>query len=128
MARPRATDVLSVNELQTLIGHRKLKIKQLRKEQRTLTARLARIGRELAVLGGTAGASLRPRNEKNLVDVMAGVMEGAKKPMTVGEITDAVLATGYRSSSMNFKGIVNQTLIKDRRFTSPARGMYQLRK
>src|SRR4051812_15459583 len=127
MARPRATDVLSINELQSLINQRKTKIRQLRKERRTLAGRLGRIDRELAVLGGQVGATLRPRNEKNLVDVIADVMESSKKPMRVGEVTDAVLAAGYRSSSANFKGIVNQTLIKERRFSSPERGVYALR-
>jgi hypothetical protein len=46
----------------------------------------------------------------------------------VGDIVDKVLATDYRSHSANFRGIVNQTLIKDKRFTSAGRGMYQLRK
>src|SRR4051794_9566836 len=128
MARPRATDSLSVSELQTLINSRKLKIRGLRKERRQLAARLARIDRELAIVGGVPGASLRPRNDKNLVDVIADVMGGAKQPMGVGEVTDAVLAAGYRSSSANFKGIVNQTLIKERRFTSPERGLYQLKR
>jgi hypothetical protein len=50
------------------------------------------------------------------------------KPMRVGDITDAVHNAGYRSSSANFRGIVNQTLIKDKRFVAPERGLYQLRK
>jgi hypothetical protein len=46
----------------------------------------------------------------------------------VGEIVDAVLAGGYHSKSANFRGIVNQTLIKDKRFVSSGRGVYQLKK
>ena len=42
---------------------------------------------------------------------------------------EAVKANGYRSSSDNFRGIVNQTLIKEKkRFTAPSRGLYQLKK
>ena len=50
--------------------------------------------------------------------------------MKVGDIADAVLATGYRSNSVNFRAIINQTLIKERkRFASAGeRGMYQLKK
>ena len=45
------------------------------------------------------------------------------------DIVDGVLGSGYRSSSANFRGIVNQTLIKEKKkFTSPSRGMYQLKK
>ena len=43
--------------------------------------------------------------------------------MKVAAITDAVRGTGYHSSSINFRGIVNQALIKDDRFTSPSRGL-----
>ena len=43
-------------------------------------------------------------------------------------IVDKVLATGYRSHSANFRGIVNQTLIKDERFVSMGQGMYRLKK
>ena len=41
--------------------------------------------------------------------------------MKVGDITDAVLATGYRSNSDNFRAIVNQTLIKERKRFLPIR-------
>jgi hypothetical protein len=47
--------------------------------------------------------------------------------MKVGEIMDAVLATGYRSGSANFRGIINQTLIKDKRFGQVERGVYELK-
>src|SRR3954470_281460 len=38
-----------------------------------------------------------------------------------------LLASGYVSSSANFRGIVNQTLIKDKRFRRVARGVYGLK-
>jgi hypothetical protein len=34
----------------------------------------------------------------------------------------------YRSNGANFRGIVNQTLIKESQFTSVGRGMYRLKK
>ena len=50
------------------------------------------------------------------------------KPMRVGEILEAVSATGYRSNSANFRGIINQTLIKERkRFNQAERGTYALK-
>ena len=48
--------------------------------------------------------------------------------MKVADITAAILATGYKTRSANFRGIVNQTLIKDKRFVSAGRGLYQLTK
>ena len=47
--------------------------------------------------------------------------------MPVGDIMDKVLATGYKSKSANFRGIVNQTLIKDKRFAQVERGVYELK-
>jgi hypothetical protein len=55
------------------------------------------------------------------------VLKGGK-PMKVGDITDAAQKAGYRSNSANFRSIVNQTLIKDKRFSSAGRGVYQLKK
>jgi hypothetical protein len=55
------------------------------------------------------------------------VLKG-KASMSLGDIVDAVQARGYRSSSANFRGIVNQTLIKESQFTSAGRGMYRLKK
>jgi hypothetical protein len=40
-----------------------------------------------------------------------------------------VQKSGYRSNSANFRSIVNQTLIKERkRFGQAGRGIYQLKK
>jgi hypothetical protein len=51
--------------------------------------------------------------------------------MKIADITDAVLATGYSTSSGSFRAIVNQTLIKERKRFGPVdgeRGTYQLKK
>ena len=56
------------------------------------------------------------------------VLGRASKPMRVADITDAVRSAGYRTRSANFRGIVNQTLIKDKRFGSAGRGLYQIKK
>jgi ribonuclease PH len=50
------------------------------------------------------------------------------KALPVGDIVTAVLRKGYRTNSANFRGIVNQTLIKEKQFSSAGRGIYQLKK
>ncbi len=40
---------------------------------------------------------------------------------------DGVLASGYRSISENFRGIINQALIKDKRFGAVERGLYEIK-
>jgi hypothetical protein len=78
--------------------------------------------------GGGGGAGTRVRNDKSLIEMIEGVLGKSSKPMKVGDIADAVRSGGYRTNSANFRGIVNQTLIKDKRFTSAGRGLYQMKK
>ena len=69
------------------------------------------------------------RNEVSLNESILAVLKRKGGPMAVGEIVEAVLAGGYTSNSANFRGIVNQSLIKDKRFVNAGvRGSYQLRK
>lgn len=73
--------------------------------------------------GGRRGGGRRPRNEMNLVDALHGVLKGTT--MGVTEMSEAVQKAGYRTSSPNFRTIVNQTLIKNPdRFKRVARGQY----
>ena len=63
-----------------------------------------------------------------LPEMLVSVLTKSSKPLPVGDIASAVKAGGYKTNSANFRGIVNQTLIKDKRFTSASRGIYQLKK
>ena len=54
--------------------------------------------------------------------MIEGVLSKTGKPMGVGDIVDAVQKGGYKSNSANFRGIVNQTLIKEKQFTQAGRG------
>jgi propanediol dehydratase large subunit len=75
-------------------------------------------------LGGSSGSGgrIRPRNEMNLVEALAKVLDG--KTMSVTDVAEAVQRAGYRTSSDNFRTIVNQTLIKSDRFKKVSRGQY----
>ena len=118
-----------------MIGERRSMLQKLQKQRTEALRRLNSIEREIAKLDGGGGArgrggmgGGRARNAVSLVSAIEGALKKGD-PMSVGDIVDAVQAGGYRSSSANFRGIVNQTLIKERkRFASPSRGMYQLKK
>ena len=56
------------------------------------------------------------------------VLRKSGKPMRVADIMNGALSDGYRSNSGNFRGIVNQTLIKEKQFQQAGRGMYQMKK
>ncbi|MEL6311777.1 MAG: hypothetical protein AAFQ17_05320, partial [Pseudomonadota bacterium] len=62
-----------------------------------------------AVVGIEPGRK-RPRNAENLVEAMRRVLSGTE--LTVTELSEAVQAAGYVTTSPNFRTIVNQTLIK----------------
>ena len=130
MPRGRPRKQPSIADLQTQLGEQRQRRSKLTAERKKLQAKLEQIDRDIDMLeggassNGTVGAT-RARNDKPLPEVIADVLKKGGKPMKVAAITTAVRNSGYQSSSANFRGIVNQALIKDERFTSPSRGMYQ---
>lgn len=58
----------------------------------------------------------------NLVEALVKLLKG--RTMSVTEMTAAVQKAGYKTTSPNFRTIVNQTLIKSDRFKKVARGQY----
>ena len=140
MARPRANGALTIAQLERMLDNRRREMTDLQRERSKLMQRLDALDRRLGALagsgarfrngggGGGGGGGGRSRNAKSLVASMEAVLARSGKPMAVGDIMEAVRAGGYRSNSANFRGIVNQTLIKEKRFTSAGRGIYQLKK
>ena len=96
-----------------------------------LREQLAAIESEIAEMGATAVVGVEPgrkraRNAESLVDAMRRVLTGTE--LTVTELSDAVQAAGYVTTSPNFRTIVNQTLIKyPKMFKRVARGVYTSR-
>jgi hypothetical protein len=126
MSRPANLAKLSVAEL-----HRELKRRQrggqalLRKRAKLMTkvqaldAQLAELG---IAAGGRVSGGTRPRNETNLVEALSTVLKG--KTMSVTEVSDAVQQAGYKTTSPNFRTIVNQALIASGKFKRVGRGQY----
>jgi len=125
---------LSTNDLHAeLIRREKAANRLASKREKLLTqvaeidAELAEYGYEVVGGGGTAGSGRggrkRPKNETNLVEVLAQVMNN--KTMGVTEAAEAAQKAGYTSSSANFRNIVNQTLLKNPDvFKKVSRGQY----
>lgn len=131
MARPKMIDMLSLAELQSMIADRKNRVASLNKERAKLLKKLEAVEKEIEQSGGAVGkgrsGGTRPRNEKPLGDAIEDVLKNGKQ-LGVPEISDQVQSNGYRSSSPKFNAIVNQTLIKDKRFYSVSRGVYAMKK
>ena len=65
----------------------------------------------------------RPRNETNLVEALAKTLKN--KTMSVMETAAAVQKAGYKTTSPNFRTIVNQTLLGYKKvFKKISRGQY----
>jgi hypothetical protein len=129
----RSMSRFSIQELQSFLADRQADLKKLQKKRAEIQKQLDAIDAEIGSLGGSGsirgGSRKRARNKVSLAETLRGVLEGKSKPMGVGDIVDATLASGYRSTSPNFRSIVNQTLIKEKKaFASAGRGLYQLKK
>jgi len=130
MRRRLLGHVFSIAQLEKLLGDRRSKLAALDRLRSRLVKRLEKMDAKIASLGGAARSrGGRVRNKVSLNESILAVLKRKGGPMTVGDIVGAVLAGGYSTKSANFRGIVNQSLIKDKRFANAGtRGTYQLRK
>src|SRR4051794_35855919 len=126
MARGRATANMSLSDLEQMIKGRRRQLRKLERLRAAYQRKLEALDRRIEAIGGNGRGGRRARNEFGLSEAIASVLSRASSPVGVGYIADKVRAGGYRSGSANFRGIVNQALIKDGRFVSEERGMYRL--
>lgn len=119
---------MSMVELQAELNRRQRATATLLRRREKLMRELEAVNVEIAKAGATAGGAasgrrLRARNPISLVEAIKKVLDG--KTMGVNEITDAVQASGYISTSPAFRTIVNQTLINhSSEFKRVSRGQY----
>lgn len=141
MGRPSKGSRFTILQLQNMLVSRRSQFDALGRKRTGILKRLHAIDEKIKRLdgplrgagsGGDRAGSFTPggraRNPKGLVATMEEVLaRGAA--MSVGDIVAAIEKTGYQSSSPNFRAIVNQTLIKERkRFTHAGRALYSLKK
>jgi len=123
-------DSVSTARLAEELKRRERDLARLESRREKLAAQLAGLDDQIAALAGAGGYGAtarggvrrRPRNDKPLADALVDVLSG--QTMGVSEVADAVQKAGYRTSSPNFRTIVNQTLLRDKRIKKIARGQY----
>lgn len=119
---------VSVAELEAELGKRQREVSKLLAKRERLVEQIEEIDNEVAGLGGPGiagfkpGLRKRPKNEMNLVDALATVLDG--QTMSVTEVAEAVQQAGYKTTSSSFRTIVNQTLINSNKFKRVSRGKY----
>lgn len=126
----RTLENLTITDLHRELKRREKKVgayvRRLESKRERLRSQLADLEAEIAKHGGriigAAGSRKRAQNKMNLADALAKTLKSAT--MSVTEVAEAVQEGGYRTTSPNFRTIVNQTLIKDPRFKRVGRGQY----
>jgi len=117
---------MSMADLQAELQRRERGIRKLERRRERLLNELAQVDSELASVGALSAAGgirRRPRNENNLVDSLAIVLKN--KTMSVTDVTAEVQAAGYMTTAANFRTIVNQALIREKKvFKKISRGQY----
>jgi hypothetical protein len=126
-ARSSPLSSLATAELERELGRRQGQVRTLERRRDRIAEQLSEVEAELAKLGALGGVTVngvrkRPRNDANLADSLVKALKN--KTMSVTEAADAVRKAGYRTSADNFRTIVNQTLIKDKRIKRVSRGQY----
>jgi hypothetical protein len=120
----------NIVQLERMLRIRRSKINALERKRSRYMRQLDGLDAQIVSLGGAIRArGGRLRNKVTLNDSIAAVLKKSSGPMRVADIAHSVLGSGYSTSSGNFRVIVNQALIKDKRFAKgPSRGAYQLKK
>lgn len=126
---------VSTAELAREIRRRERQLDKLEGKKSSLLAQVDELDSEIATLSGllgrtgsarrtgASGPRRRPRNEQTLTEALAGVLSGVT--MSVTEAAEAVQQAGYKTSAENFRTIVNQTLLREKKtFKKVARGQY----
>ena len=68
----------------------------------------------------------RAKNKVGLADALAGFLKGKAK-VAIGEAMEGVLAAGYKTKSSDFRSVVNNMLLTDKRFKKVSRGEFRLK-
>lgn len=116
---------LPIDELEKMLNIRKRDILTLAKKRDKLREELDKVEQEIAQLSGDSDAlkkldrgryTTRPKNEKSLRKTVIEVLQQNPKGLKLAEVAEKVLATGYKSNSMNFNNVVYQCLYGSREF------------
>jgi hypothetical protein len=127
---------LSVASLERLLNKRKSTLEALESRREKLQKDLVKVEQKISSLEGRRGAAAtgsrrrkRPKNSKSLASVVTEVLARSKNGLPLSELSEKVLATGYKSGSSNFKNVLYQCLYNTPSFVHEAEtGNYKLKR
>jgi len=128
MARGKAD--LSISKLRAFLDQQMDKKRTLLRERKRLLKAVAKVDAKINALEGNgSGRPKRGEGSKSLVEVMKETLGTFPKGLKIPQIMEEVQKAGYVSSSDNFRAIVSQALIREKKaFTKLDRGLYTYKK
>lgn len=119
---------LPISVLQAELRRRSRGVGALARRREKLVAKLEALDSQIRAAGGVlsgtgaVGVRKRPKNDMNLEEALVRLLKG--KTLSVTEASIDVQKAGYRTSAENFRTIVNQCLIRSKKFKKVSRGQY----
>lgn len=126
----------SISELEKLLETQKKRLAALQTRKEQLVSQLTKVDQDIASLAGEAKAAAkapvkaakprRVKGAKSLRQFIFDVLGQAAKPLSARELTEAVLAAGYRTTSKNPTALVRQIVYRDKRIGKKEAGRFIL--
>jgi len=137
-----APRIKSIEDLRRELSAKEKQLGKLELRRKKALVRLSRIDKKIAALGGKPSEAGRldgrrrrggrPRGRRrsgeSLAACVAQVLAKAGKAMRAKDVVDAVKASGYKSASKDFYGIVAAALRETPGIKRVSRGVYKVTK
>lgn len=107
---------LTVAELEQVLEKKKRRLSGLHRTRDQIERRLHAVQAKISRIQGSPERIQSPKrvsrakNERSLKDVVTELLGKSKKGLPLQELSEKVLATGYKTTSTNFKNTLYQTL------------------
>jgi hypothetical protein len=127
---------LTVAQLEKILQKRRAKLDALIAKRTRLLKQLAQLEAQIVAIGGvvaeqarTRTARRRPKNTKTLIVAVRDVLSQHKKGLTLRDLAEKLLASGYKTSSTNFQNTLYQCLYhnSDKLAHDPKNHTYRLK-
>ena len=126
---------ISVAELEKLLLVRKNQLEELLQRKSQLQAQLHDVDQEIARMQGNRSTSTgvatpraRTMNDKSLREYVLLILGKSKRGMSLADLSEKVLAAGYRTESHNFRNVLYQCVYNSKDvYHDEKTGTYRLR-
>ena len=131
----KTAEAVSVPDLERALEAKKRRLVTLHRKRDQIGRRLNSVVEQISRIEGAERraqsfanrAQRRAQNQRPLREVVTDLLRENKKGLGLDELSKRVLATGYKTTSTNFKNTLYQTLYHNDRFKlDKEAGLYRL--